>query len=272
MQACARIGAPHRSCSAAFRHKASATHHGAGAVMVITADEQCAAASSFRSRPSSTRPRAGRLRIGEELIVYRRTGAPPLGGIADRWLHESRRASRQPANPMGRCRPPAVTAVSCGRRQSQGRTAFDGWLPGAAALTTQWTFDFKAEDVFWCTADIGWVTGHTYIAYGPLALGATEVVFEGVPTYPDAGRFWKMIQNHKVSVFYTAPTAIRSLIKAAEANEAVHPRAMTSAACASWVRWANRSIRPPGSGTTSTSAAAVAPSSTRSGRPKPVAT
>jgi acetyl-CoA synthetase len=78
--------------------------------------------------------------------------------------------------------------------------------------------------VFWCTADIGWVTGHTYITYGPLALGGTEIVFEGVPTYPDAGRFWKMIQDHGVSIFYTAPTAIRSLIKAAEANEKVHPK------------------------------------------------
>jgi acetyl-CoA synthetase len=91
-------------------------------------------------------------------------------------------------------------------------------------LTTQWTFDLKQDDVFWCTADIGWVTGHTYITYGPLALGGTEIVFEGVPTYPDAGRFWKMIQDHKVSIFYTAPTAIRSLIKMAEANDAVHPK------------------------------------------------
>jgi acetyl-CoA synthetase len=85
-----------------------------------------------------------------------------------------------------------------------------------AALTTAWTFDLKPDDVFWCTADIGWVTGHSYITYGPLALGGTEIVFEGVPTYPDAGRFWKTIQKHKVSIFYTAPTAIRSLIKAAE--------------------------------------------------------
>jgi acetyl-CoA synthetase len=83
-----------------------------------------------------------------------------------------------------------------------------------AILTMKWTFDHKSTDVFWCTADVGWVTGHTYIAYGPLACGATEIMFEGVPTYPDAGRFWKMIQDHKVSVFYTAPTAIRSLIKA----------------------------------------------------------
>jgi acetyl-CoA synthetase len=92
------------------------------------------------------------------------------------------------------------------------------------ALSTKWSFDLKDDEVFWCTADIGWVTGHSYITYGPLALGATEIVFEGVPTYPDAGRFWKMIQDHKVNVFYTAPTAIRSLIKAAESNEAVHPK------------------------------------------------
>jgi acetyl-CoA synthetase len=104
-----------------------------------------------------------------------------------------------------------------------------------AALTTKWTFDLKPNDVFWCTADIGWVTGHTYIAYGPLALGGTEIVFEGIPTYPDAGRFWKMIQDHKVTIFYTAPTAIRSLIKAGRGHrdrapaqlrpdEPAHPR------------------------------------------------
>jgi len=92
-----------------------------------------------------------------------------------------------------------------------------------AALTTEWTFDLKADDIFWCTADIGWVTGHSYITYGPLALGGTEIVFEGIPTYPDAGRFWQMIEKHKVTVFYTAPTAIRSLIKAAETNADVHP-------------------------------------------------
>jgi acetyl-CoA synthetase len=83
-----------------------------------------------------------------------------------------------------------------------------------AMLTMRWVFDNKPSDVFWCTADIGWVTGHTYINYGPLAVGATEVVFEGIPTYPDAGRFWQTIAKHKVNVFYTAPTAIRSLIKA----------------------------------------------------------
>jgi acetyl-CoA synthetase len=92
-----------------------------------------------------------------------------------------------------------------------------------AALTMKWTFDIQPSDVFWCTADVGWVTGHTYVCYGPTVTGATQVVFEGVPTYPDAGRFWRMCQDHRVSIFYTAPTAIRSLIKANDGNPATHP-------------------------------------------------
>ena len=93
-----------------------------------------------------------------------------------------------------------------------------------AAQTMKWTFDWKPTDVFWCTADIGWVTGHTYITYGPLARGGTQVVFEGVPTLPGRRALLKMIGDHKVTVFYTAPTAIRSLIKAAEADDKVHPK------------------------------------------------
>src|SRR6202007_1394141 len=92
-----------------------------------------------------------------------------------------------------------------------------------AAQTLKWAFDWKPSDVFWCTADIGWITGHSYIAYGPLALGMTQVVFEGVPTYPDAGRFWQIVERHRVTVFYTAPTAIRSLMKAAATDKATHP-------------------------------------------------
>ena len=88
----------------------------------------------------------------------------------------------------------------------------------------KWTFDLKPEDVFWCTADVGWVTGHTYVAYGPLACGATQIVFEGVPTYPNAGRFWEMIDRHKCTIFYTAPTAIRSLVKAGETSPDHHPK------------------------------------------------
>ena len=90
-----------------------------------------------------------------------------------------------------------------------------GYLLGAL-MSIKWVFDYKDSDVFWCTADVGWITGHSYVAYGPLAIGATQIVFEGIPTYPDAGRFWQMIEKHKVSIFYTAPTAIRSLIKLGE--------------------------------------------------------
>ncbi|MGH6611226.1 MAG: acetate--CoA ligase, partial [Burkholderiaceae bacterium] len=151
------------------------------------------------------------------VIVYRRTG----GKVAwtegrEVWLHDV--MAKQPTT----CDPVAVdaehplfilyTSGSTGKPKGvQHSTA--GYLLWAA-MTMKWTFDIKPSDVFWCTADVGWVTGHTYVCYGPLAVGATEVIFEGVPVYPDAGRFWKVCQDHGVSVFYTAPTAIRSLIKA----------------------------------------------------------
>ncbi len=92
-----------------------------------------------------------------------------------------------------------------------------------AMNTMRWTFDIKGDDVYWCTADVGWITGHTYVAYGPLAMGATQLIFEGIPTFPHAGRFWQMIEKHHVSIFYTAPTAIRSLIKASESNKESNP-------------------------------------------------
>ena len=93
-----------------------------------------------------------------------------------------------------------------------------------AMNTSRWTFDIHANDIYWCTADVGWITGHTYVAYGPLALGVTQVIFEGVPTYPDASRFWQIIEKHKISIFYTAPTAIRALIKASEVNPETDPK------------------------------------------------
>ena len=93
-----------------------------------------------------------------------------------------------------------------------------------AMNTSRWTFDLQDEDIYWCTADVGWITGHTYVAYGPTAMGATQLIFEGVPTYPDASRFWRIVEKHKVSIFYTAPTAIRALIKASEVDSKTHPK------------------------------------------------
>ena len=94
-----------------------------------------------------------------------------------------------------------------------------------ALNTMRWTFDIKGDDVYWCTADVGWITGHTYVVYGPLASGSTQLIYEGIPTFPHAGRFWQMIEKHHVSIFYTAPTAIRSLIKASELNKESNPDA-----------------------------------------------
>ncbi len=116
-----------------------------------------------------------------------------------------------------------------------------------AAMTHELVFDYHDGDIFWCTADVGWVTGHSYIVYGPLANGATTLMFEGVPTYPDAGRFWAVCEKHKVNQFYTAPTAIRALM--GKGASFVEPYDL-SAASRCWAPWANRSIPRPGSGTT----------------------
>ena len=228
MQACARIGATHSVVFGGFSAQSLRDRiEDAGAVMVITADEQQRGGKALPLKQIVDDAIAlGGCDSIRDVIVYKRTGGKVAWSAPrDQWLHEI--VASQP----GTCEPEWVGAehplfllyTSGSTGKPKGVQHCTGGYLVHAALTTKWTFDLKANDVFWCTADIGWVTGHTYVAYGPLALGGTEVVFEGVPVYPDAGRFWKMIQDHKVSVFYTAPTAIRSLIKAAEGNAAVHP-------------------------------------------------
>jgi acetyl-CoA synthetase len=162
----------------------------------------------------------------QNVLVVKRSGADiAMTAGRDLWLAELAAKQATTCEPVwvGAEHPLFLLYTSGSTGKPKGVQHSTGGYLMHAALTTEWTFDLKHDDVFWCTADIGWVTGHTYIAYGPLALGGTQVVFEGVPTYPDAGRFWKMIQDHKVSIFYTAPTAIRSLIKAAEGSADVHP-------------------------------------------------
>ncbi|MBT2302098.1 acetate--CoA ligase [Variovorax paradoxus] len=229
MQACARIGATHSVVFGGFSAQSLRDRiQDAGAVMVITADEQVRGGKQLPLKAIVDDAIAGGgCETVKNVVVYRRTGGK-IGWDPSRdcWLHDETQAQAETCEPewVGAEHPLFVLYTSGSTGKPKGVQHSCGGYLLHAVLTTKWTFDLKPEDVFWCTADIGWVTGHTYITYGPLALGATEVVFEGVPTYPDAGRFWKMIQDHKVSVFYTAPTAIRSLIKAAEANETIHPK------------------------------------------------
>jgi acetyl-CoA synthetase len=159
------------------------------------------------------------------VVVYRRTGGDVAWAPNFRWMHELETGQSDTCEPewVGAEHPLFILYTSGSTGKPKGVQHSSGGYLLHAMLTMRWTFDIKPTDVFWCTADVGWVTGHTYVTYGPLAVGATEVVFEGVPTYPDAGRFWSMIARHKVSIFYTAPTAIRSLIKACGADPKAHP-------------------------------------------------
>jgi acetyl-CoA synthetase len=228
MQACARIGAPHSVVFGGFSAQSLRDRlEDTKAVAIITADEQMRGGKALALKSIVDDAIAlGGCEAVKDVVVYKRTGGAIAWTPRDRWMHELAEAAGDTCEPewVDAEHPLFLLYTSGSTGKPKGVQHATGGYLLHAALTTRWTFDLKADDVFWCTADIGWVTGHTYITYGPLALGGTEIVFEGVPTYPDAGRFWKMIQDHKVTKFYTAPTAIRSLIKAAETNGKVHPR------------------------------------------------
>ncbi len=229
MQACARIGATHSVVFGGFSAKSLQERIiDAGAVAVITADEQARGGKHLPLKAIVDEALAlGGCEKIRNVIVYQRTGGKVAWDAKrDVWMHELAAKQADTCEPewVGAEHPLFILYTSGSTGKPKGVQHSSGGYLLWAILTMKWTFDIKPQDLFWCTADIGWVTGHTYIAYGPLAVGATEVVFEGVPTYPDAGRFWKMIQDHKVSIFYTAPTAIRSLIKASDTNPAAAPK------------------------------------------------
>jgi acetyl-CoA synthetase len=229
MQACARLGLTHSVVFGGFSAKSVQDRIvDVGATLVITADSQVRGSKTnpLKSVIDDAFAQGGCEKV-RHVIVYRRTtGETPMVAGRDRTMEEV--AAGQPST----CEPEWVDAehplfvlyTSGSTGKPKGVQHSTGGYLLWAVLTMRWAFDIKPTDVFWCTADVGWVTGHTYIAYGPLAAGATQIIFEGVPTYPDAGRFWRMCQDHGVTVFYTAPTAIRSLIKANDNAPATHPK------------------------------------------------
>lgn len=218
MQACARIGAIHSIVFGGFSAKSLQERIcDAGAVAVITANEGMRGGKTVPLKATTDEALAlGGCESVKTVAVYQRT-PNDVSWVEGRdvWWHDL--TAGQPAD----CEPEWMnaedplfilyTSGSTGKPKGiQHSTA--GYLLGAMN-SFRTVFDYRPEDVYWCTADVGWITGHSYICYGPLANGATQVVFEGIPTYPDASRFWSMIERHKVSIFYTAPTAIRSLVK-----------------------------------------------------------
>src|SRR6185295_17693841 len=178
-----------------------------GAKLIVTADGGTRGGNVVELKSAADKALESGCASVEHVIVCKRTGHDvAMKPGRDLWWHEVE--AGEPDN----CEPVWVEAehplfllyTSGSTGKPKGVQHSTGGYLLHAALTTKWTFDLKADDIFWCTADIGWVTGHTYILFRPQAWGATGVVVQGLPTYPDTGRFWKMIETHKVSVFYTA--------------------------------------------------------------------
>jgi acetyl-CoA synthetase len=215
MLACARIGAVHSIVFAGFSPDALADRViDCGAKLVITADE---APRGGRNTPLKANVDKALAKCDADVktLVVRRTGNHVAWNEdRDAWLEEemARVSSHCPPTPMNAEDPLFILYTSGSTGKPKGVVHTTGGYLVYASMTHQYVFDYQPGEVYWCTADVGWVTGHSYIVYGPLANGATTVMFEGVPTYPDAGRFWQVCAKHKVNIFYTAPTAIRALM------------------------------------------------------------
>ena len=228
MQACARIGLTHSVVFGGFSAKSIQERIAdAQAKLVITADFQFRGGKKIPLKTAVDEALAmGGCGCIEKVIVLKRSDNDIDLSPNDLLWQDLIKDQPKDCEPVfvGAEHPLFLlyTSGSTGKPKGvQHSTA--GYLLHAMN-TSRWTFDIHANDIYWCTADVGWITGHTYVAYGPLALGVTQVIFEGVPTYPDASRFWQIIEKHKISIFYTAPTAIRALIKASEVSPETDPK------------------------------------------------
>ncbi|KJS37958.1 MAG: acetyl-CoA synthetase [Hyphomonas sp. BRH_c22] len=220
MLACARIGAVHSIVFGGFSPEALAGRIvDCESEVLITADEGVRGGRKVPLKVNADA--AAKIANGmvKKMLVVRRTGSEvSMTEGRDHWLHEvgATVSADCPPEPMNAEDPLFILYTSGSTGKPKGVLHTTGGYLVWASMTHEYVFDLKEDDVFWCSADVGWVTGHTYIVYGPLANGATSVLFEGIPTYPDASRFWQACDKHKVTIFYTAPTAIRALMREGE--------------------------------------------------------
>jgi acetyl-CoA synthetase len=225
MLACARIGAAHSVVFGGFSAQALADRiNDASAKVLITADGGWRRGEVFPLKPQADEAVANAPTI-EHVVVVRRGGNPvAMTAGRDHWYHEmmATAAAVCPAEPMDAEHLLFLLYTSGTTGKPKGIMHSTGGYLTQVATTFKYVFDHKPDDVFWCTADVGWVTGHSYIVYGPLANGATQVMYEGVPNFPANDRIWSLIEKYKVSIFYTAPTAIRTYMKWGTQEPAKH--------------------------------------------------
>jgi len=221
MQACARIGAIHSVVFGGFSASSLKDRiEDTQAKMVITADGGHRGGKIIPLKSTTDAALENGCDSVESVIVFKRTGQDiTMQADRDIWWSDAEQGQSANCEPVwvDATHPLFILYTSGSTGKPKGIQHSTGGYLLNAITTMRWVFDIQESDVFWCTADVGWITGHTYVAYGPLATGSTMVIFEGVPTYPDAGRFWDMCQRHQVSIFYTAPTAIRALMRAGDA-------------------------------------------------------
>ena len=220
MLACARIGAIHSVVFGGFSPEALAGRiQDCDSTCVITADEGIRGGRKIPLKANTDAALEQCPGVSSVVVVARTHGDTNMVAGRDIWYHEAKATvdARCPAEEMSAEDPLFILYTSGSTGKPKGVLHTTGGYMVYASMTHEYVFDYKRGEIFWCTADVGWVTGHTYIVYGPLANGATTVMFEGVPNYPDNSRFWHVCDKHQVNIFYTAPTALRALMREGEA-------------------------------------------------------